>query len=67
VRALDRLDRREVRRRFDRRFSATAMARAYLDVYADRLAKAPFAADLIGDEDDVSEASAALTSLAQIA
>ncbi len=66
VRALDQLDRREVRRRFDRRFSATAMARAYLDVYADRLAKAPFAADLI-DEEDLSEASSTLTSLAQSA
>ena len=51
VRALDQLDRREVRRRFDRRSSATAMARAYLDVYADRLAKALFAADLIDEED----------------
>jgi glycosyltransferase involved in cell wall biosynthesis len=65
VRDLERLDRREVRRRFDRRFSATAMARGYLDVYADRLAKAPFAPDLA--EEDVEEASAALTSLAQIA
>jgi glycosyltransferase involved in cell wall biosynthesis len=65
VRSIDRLDRREVRRRFDRRFSATAMARGYLDVYADRLAKAPFAADLM--EDDLEEASASLTSLAQIA
>jgi glycosyltransferase involved in cell wall biosynthesis len=65
VRAIHRLDRREVRRRFDRRFSATAMARAYLDVYADRLAKAPFAADLI--DDDLEEASSNLTSLAQIA
>ena len=61
------LDRREVRRRFDRRFSATAMARGYLDVYADRLAKAPFAADLIGDDAEIEEASSALTSLAQIA
>ena len=65
VRNLDKLDRREVRRRFDRRFSATAMARGYLDVYADRLAKAPFASDLI--DDDLEEASAGLTSLAQIA
>ena len=65
VRGIERLDRREVRRRFDRRFSATAMARAYLDVYADRLAKAPFAADLI--DDDLDTASANLTSLAQIA
>jgi glycosyltransferase involved in cell wall biosynthesis len=67
VRAIDRLDRREVRRRFDRRFSATAMARAYLDVYADRLARAPFAEDLVRDADEVEEASHALTSLAQIA
>jgi glycosyltransferase involved in cell wall biosynthesis len=67
VRAIENLDRREVRRRFDRRFSATAMARAYLDVYADRLARAPFAEDLVGDSDDVEEASHALTSLAQIA
>jgi glycosyltransferase involved in cell wall biosynthesis len=65
VRAIHRLDRREVRRRFDRRFSATAMSRAYLDVYADRLAKAPFAADLLDDELD--EASASLTTLAQSA
>jgi glycosyltransferase involved in cell wall biosynthesis len=28
------LDRREIRRRFDRRFSATTMARGYLDLYA---------------------------------
>ena len=41
VRAARRLDRREVRRRFDRRFSATAMARGYLDLYADRLARCP--------------------------
>ena len=47
VRAIDKLDRREVRRRFDRRFSATAMARGYLDVYADRLASLPFAEELI--------------------
>jgi glycosyltransferase involved in cell wall biosynthesis len=33
------LDRREVRRRFDRRFSATTMARGYLDLYASRLAR----------------------------
>ena len=66
VRDIDRLDRREVRRRFDRRFSATAMARAYLDVYADRLAKLPYAVDL-ADVEDVDEASATLTSLAQIA
>jgi glycosyltransferase involved in cell wall biosynthesis len=66
VRDISRLDRREVRRRFDRRFSATAMARAYLDVYADRLAKLPYAVDL-ADVEDVDEASSTLTSLAQIA
>jgi hypothetical protein len=43
------------------------MARGYLDVYADRLARAPFAEHLTGDAEDVEEASAALTSLAQIA
>jgi glycosyltransferase involved in cell wall biosynthesis len=37
------LDRRDIRRRFDRRFSSTVMARGYLDLYADRLARAPFA------------------------
>lgn len=41
-----RLDRRAIRRRFDRRFSATAMARGYLDLYADRLARCPYAPDL---------------------
>src|SRR5579862_5452230 len=61
VGALDKLDRREVRRRFDRRFSATAMARGYLDVYADRLAKAPFAAHLA--DPDLDEASSALTAM----
>jgi glycosyltransferase involved in cell wall biosynthesis len=40
------LDRRQVRRRFDRRFSATAMARGYLDLYADRLARQPYAPEL---------------------
>jgi glycosyltransferase involved in cell wall biosynthesis len=38
------LDRRQVRRRFDRRFTATAMARGYLDLYADRLSRLPYAA-----------------------
>jgi glycosyltransferase involved in cell wall biosynthesis len=47
VRAAVGLDRREIRRRFDRRFSSIAMARSYLDLYADRLAKAPYAADLV--------------------
>ena len=46
VREAQRLDRREVRRRFDRRFSATAMARGYLDLYADRLARCPYAPEL---------------------
>jgi glycosyltransferase involved in cell wall biosynthesis len=35
------LDRREIKRRFDRRFSAMTMARGYLDLYAARLARAP--------------------------
>ena len=67
VRKIDELDRREVRRRFDRRFSATAMARGYLDVYAARLARLPFAEELVGDSEETEEASHALTSLAQIA
>jgi len=66
VRALVRLDRREVRRRFDRRFSAMVMGRAYLDVYADRLAKATYAAD-VAEDFELDNASGALTSLAQIA
>ena len=33
------LDRREVKRRFDRRFSAMTMARGYLDLYAGRMAR----------------------------
>jgi glycosyltransferase involved in cell wall biosynthesis len=37
------LDREAVRARFDLRFSATAMARRYLDVYGDMLARRPFA------------------------
>ena len=58
VRAAQALDRREVRRRFDRRFSATAMARGYLDLYADRLARCPYAPDLVtgastGDKPEV--------------
>ncbi|HEY5072830.1 MAG TPA: glycosyltransferase family 4 protein [Caulobacteraceae bacterium] len=43
------LDRREIRRRFERRFSATAMARGYLDLYAAQLARRPFAAELAHD------------------
>jgi glycosyltransferase involved in cell wall biosynthesis len=46
VRAAKQLNRREIRRRFDRRFSSMAMARAYLDLYADRLARLPFAPEL---------------------
>lgn len=37
------LDREAIRARFELRFSATAMARRYLDVYGDLLAKRPFA------------------------
>ncbi len=40
------LDRREVRRRFDRRFTSVAMARGYLDLYADLLARCAFAPEL---------------------
>ncbi|WP_339915378.1 glycosyltransferase family 4 protein [uncultured Brevundimonas sp.] len=38
------LDREAIRARFDLRYSATAMARRYLGVYADLLARRPFAA-----------------------
>jgi glycosyltransferase involved in cell wall biosynthesis len=61
------LDRREVRRRFDRRFSATAMARGYLDVYADRLARAPYASELTQDEFDLEDAPVGKGAFAQIA
>ena len=37
------LDREAIRAHFDLRFSATAMARRYLDVYGDLLARRPFA------------------------
>jgi len=37
------LDREAIRARFELRFSATAMARRYLDVYADLLAHRPYA------------------------
>jgi glycosyltransferase involved in cell wall biosynthesis len=47
------LDRREIRRRFERRFSSTVMARGYLDLYADRLARCAFAPDLAFDADGV--------------
>lgn len=42
------LDREAIRARFDLRFSATAMARRYLDVYGDLLARRPFAVDMLG-------------------
>ncbi|MES2859838.1 MAG: glycosyltransferase family 4 protein [Pseudomonadota bacterium] len=44
-----RLDREAVRARFELRFSATAMARRYLDVYGDLLAKKPFAETMLDD------------------
>jgi glycosyltransferase involved in cell wall biosynthesis len=44
VAQVHRLDREAIRARFDLRFSATAMARRYLDVYGDLLAQRPFAA-----------------------
>lgn len=43
------LDREAVRARFELRFSATAMARRYLDVYGDLLAKRPFAEAPLSD------------------
>jgi len=43
------LDRHAIRARFDLRFSATAMARRYLDVYGDLLARRPFAEEVITD------------------
>lgn len=39
------LGRDAIRARFDLRFSSTAMARRYLDVYGDLLARRPFAGD----------------------
>ncbi len=51
------LDRREVRRRFDRRFSATVMARSYLDLYADRLARLPFAPELASNRPEADNTS----------
>ena len=58
VRAAQELDRREVRRRFDRRFSATAMARGYLDLYADRLARLPYAPELASNQPEADKAPA---------
>jgi glycosyltransferase involved in cell wall biosynthesis len=44
------LDRDAIRARFELRWSATAMARRYLDVYAELLARRPFGAPPIGPE-----------------
>jgi len=54
-----RLDREAIRARFDLRFSATAMARRYLDVYADLLAQRPFAAPMRTMEEERSFAALA--------
>jgi len=43
------LDREAIRARFDLRFSSTAMARRYLDVYGDLLARRPFAEAPLAD------------------
>jgi glycosyltransferase involved in cell wall biosynthesis len=43
------LDRQAIRARFDLRFSAIAMARRYLDVYGDLLARRPFAETRLDD------------------
>jgi len=43
------LDRDAIRARFELRFSATAMARRYLDVYGDLLARRPFAEEALPD------------------
>lgn len=43
------LDREAIRARFELRFSATAMARRYLDVYGDMLAKRPYAEAAMND------------------
>lgn len=43
------LDREAIRARFELRFSATAMARRYLDVYGDMLAKRPYGEVILDD------------------
>ncbi len=43
------LDREAIRARFELRFSSTAMARRYLDVYGDLLARRPFAEAPLAD------------------
>jgi glycosyltransferase involved in cell wall biosynthesis len=52
------LDRAAIRKRFELRFSATAMARRYLDVYRDILARRPFAADVAAIAEPKSFATA---------
>lgn len=49
LRAAD-LDRAAIRARFELRFSAAAMARRYLDVYRDILARRPYAVDSVAAE-----------------
>ena len=44
-----RLDREAIRARFELRFSATAMARRYLDVYGELLARKPYGEAVLGD------------------
>jgi glycosyltransferase involved in cell wall biosynthesis len=67
VRAAMNLDRVQIRKRFDRRFSATAMARSYLDLYADRLARAPFAPEFVQGHADAANVVQDRTVLAKIA
>jgi glycosyltransferase involved in cell wall biosynthesis len=55
VRRAMQLDRGAVRAQFERRFSAVSMARRYLDLYADRLAFAPFAPELANDDQTADE------------
>ena len=43
------MDREAIRAHFELRFSATAMARRYLDVYGDLLARRPFAETALDD------------------
>jgi glycosyltransferase involved in cell wall biosynthesis len=66
IEAARQLDRRDIRRRFERRFSATVMARNYLDLYADRLARAPFAPES-QDEPEAEQSVAAVESSRAIA
>ena len=55
------LDRRQIRRRFDRRFSAVTMARGYLDLYAERLARAPLS---LASKRDAAEERDSLANIA---